>query len=89
MQKPYYPPGFKPRTPNVPTTKVDAVGKRPSKQAQAPAPQRPAAPAQQPPGQQGQKRIRVPKDMNIPGYGQARKGEVLIYDYATGQYRKA
>ena len=79
-EKPYYPPGWKPRTPAVPTTKVDAVGKRPSKQA--------AAPVQKPAGQQGEKRIRVPKDMTIPGYGQARKGDVLIYDYATGQYRR-
>lgn len=81
---PHYPPGWKPRTPNVPVQKVEAVGKRPKKQDAAPPP---AAPPPQQPAPREQ-RFRVPKDTNIPGFGNVKKGEIIIYDPVSGSYRR-
>lgn len=50
------------------------------------APAKKAAPAAAP--AKRERRIVVPKDTNIPGFGKAKKGDVLIYDYETGQYRR-
>lgn len=86
-QQPYYPPGWNPRTPKprpepVPVTKVDAVGKRP-------APKKAAPPAEAPQQPQRERRVVAPRDMEIPGFGPVKKGDVLVYDPNTGTYRKA
>lgn len=85
-RQPYYPPGYAPRTPKprpepVPVTKVDVVGKRPAKPATQPAPQEAKAP-------QRERRIVVPKDTTIPGFGKVKKGDIVIYNYETGEYRR-
>jgi hypothetical protein len=69
--KPNYPPGWNPDL----VTKVEVVGKRPSKAAKEKPPQR-------------ERRVVIPRDMNIPGYGRVKKGDALIYNYETGEYRK-
>ena len=84
-KQPYYPPGFQPRTPKprqepVPVTKVEVVGKRPAKKAPAPERQQEAP---------RERRVVAPKDMEIPGFGPVKKGEALVYDYATGTWRRA
>jgi len=84
-KQPYYPPGFQPRTPKprqepVPVTKVEVVGKRPPKKAQAPETQQEAP---------RERRVVIPKDTEIPGFGKVKKGEVLVYDYKSGTYRRA
>lgn len=77
----------KPQTPSAPrpnyppgwnpdmVTKVEVVGRRPRKETTA-SPQR-------------ERRVVVPRDMDIPGYGRARKGDALIYNYETGEYRRS
>ena len=67
----------KPRAPVKMEMTAEMPGVAPAKKA-APA----AAPAKR------ERRIVVPKDTNIPGFGKAKKGDVLIYDYETGQYRR-
>jgi hypothetical protein len=83
-QAPYYPPGWNPRTPKpraepAPVTKVDAVGKRPQK------PATPAPDAGKPPRE---RRVRATKDTTVPGIGKVRKGDVIIYNEDTGEYRR-
>jgi len=85
---PYYPPGWNPRTPKprpepAPVTKVDVPGSRPKKPAQ-PAP----APDTQSEGSR-ERRVVMPKDMEIKGFGKVKKGDVLVYDYKSGTYRRA
>jgi hypothetical protein len=60
-------------------TKVEVVGKRPPKKA--PAPEQQEAPRE--------RRVVIPKDTEIPGFGKVKKGEVLVYDYKSGTYRRA
>lgn len=88
---PYYPPGWKPRTPKprqepVPVTKVEAVGHRPKKPAVA---ARPATTPAQPSRRTGEVRKVFPKDVTIPGFGPVKKGEALVYNYETGQWRRS
>lgn len=53
--------------------------KAPAKQA-APAPDKPAAQAAQ--------RYKAPRDMTVPGVGKVKAGDVIIFDPATGKYRR-
>lgn len=88
-QAPYYPPGWNPRTPKprpepVPVTQVDAVGKRPQKPAQQPAPPPKAASGMAP----GERRVKASKDTTVPGLGKVKAGEIIIYNDETGEYRR-
>lgn len=58
-------------------------GSRPKKPAQ-PAP----APDTQSEGSR-ERRVVMPKDMEIKGFGKVKKGDVLVYDYKSGTYRRA
>lgn len=90
-QKPYYPPGWNPRTPKpnpkrdgVPVTEVEVVGKRPQKPAQQPAPPPKAASGMAP----GERRVKASKDTTVPGLGKVKAGEIIIYNDETGEYRR-
>lgn len=86
--KPYYPPGWKPRTPKprpepAPVTKVEVVGKRKPKPETAPQEAKPPSGLGK-----GERRVRATKDTDIPGFGKVKKGEVIIYNDQTGEYRR-
>ena len=62
------------------------VGPPPSQQ---PAPQRARKGGGEPPPERAPpSRYRAPKDMTLPGVGRVKKGDPVIYDEATGKYRR-
>jgi hypothetical protein len=77
-QAPYYPPGWNPRTPKRPTAQQPAAPPR----SPTPAPRTPE-PAS------AERRVVASRDVEVPGVGKVKKGEVVIYDSKTGKYRRA
>lgn len=86
-----YPPGWKPRVPGqVPVQPPPSQRQPPASKPPAKPAAKPAAPpaGAKPPAKPQYQMFTAPKDMDIPGVGPVKKGEKIIYEPASGKYRR-